>query len=187
MVLFFCKALYIYFSIKSVISRTLFTLAKCKKTHSSREKNYFFYQLLMPFSLFRCKACGSWAIEWFFPPNLFPFFSVLRFSFRFFPATPSFSIADLISSAHVLLGLHSFFLLSKVHASRIRLFILSSPILFMCPKPALPSFFDSLQGWFFFQVYSKSGVPYSVFPGFFFYFSNEPHVCALFSTFLLSC
>jgi hypothetical protein len=104
----------------------------------------------MPFYLFRCKACGSWAIEWFFPPNLFPFFSVLRFSFRFFPATPSFSIADLISSAHVLLGLHSFFLLSKVHASRIRLFILSSPILFMCPKPALPSFFDSLQGWFFF-------------------------------------
>jgi hypothetical protein len=47
----------------------------------------------------------------FSPPHLFPFFSILRFLFHFFP--PSFSTAAFIYSVQVLLG-RSFFLFFKV-------------------------------------------------------------------------
>jgi hypothetical protein len=102
----------------------------------------------------------------FFPPHLFPFFSVLHFLFNLFSATIFFWV---------------------VVVPKIGLTIFSHPV-YVSEPPHLP-FFNYLQSRFYFQVISKSGFPYSILPGFSFYniFTSSTFqypVCTILPSFL---
>jgi hypothetical protein len=111
----------------------------------------------------------------FSPPHLFPFFSILRFLFHFFP--PSFSTAAFIYSVQVLLG-RSFFLFFKVLPQKSVLLFSQLPSC-LCVRTTSTV---CRVGFMF-----KSRVYYSVLLGFSLCFSEESYFCSLYFTFMFLC